>query len=86
MQRRWTRSFQRGLNIVMLVLMGAALAAVPAQAAPRITPAASDSLTLTLNNGPTFTYIGQPGGTVVPMFTATLTYATKPTMNYASHD
>lgn len=45
-------------------------------------PDTSDTLTLTLSNGNSFVYAGQPGGTTAPRFSATLTLATKLAYNY----
>ncbi len=66
----WTKRIGRLLAIILLAMVSALLLATPARAD-------GDTVTLSIMNGTTFTY-----GETQPMFTAVVTFGTKPTANY----
>lgn len=70
MRQRWTIRIGHWLAILLLAIVSALLVAAPVRAA-------GDTLTLSLNNGTTFTYDG-----TAPSFTAVVTFGAKPTGNY----
>lgn len=69
-QCAWVNRIGRLLAILMLAMVSALLLAAPVRAD-------GDTVALSITNGTTFTY----GGTQ-PMFTAVVTFGTKPTANY----
>lgn len=77
MRRGWTRRAGRWLAALLLAVMSALLLA-PAQTAAQAPHAGGDTVSLSLENGTSFTY----GGTTVPTFTAVVTFGAKPTASY----
>lgn len=75
-----TGRMRRSLPILLLIVASTMLLAAPAHAAPQIQArhATADTLSLSIDDGTTFTYAGSPQ----PTFTAVVVFTTKPTSNY----
>lgn len=78
MRRKWTSPIGRWLATLLLTMVGALLLALPARAAAHTPHAGADTVSLSIDNGTTFTF----GETPQPTFTAVVTFGTKPTANY----
>jgi hypothetical protein len=77
-RREWTNRTRHWLPLFLLTLAVSLLLAAPAQAATQSPYASGDTVTLSLENGTTFTY----GASVVPRFTVFVTLATPSTSNH----
>ena len=81
MRHEFTNRAGRWLAMLLLTMASALLLAVPAQAAartPQVPRSGSDTVTLSITNGTTFTY----GGTQQLIFKAVVDFGTAPTANY----
>ena len=78
MKAVWISTIGTGLTLLLFTMLSALLQPAPVQAAAHSSLAAANTLTLSIDNGTTFTY----GGTPAPTFTAVVVFGVKPTANY----